>query len=108
MTHRSVPEHLNQRALGRAGPCGRRAGDGRSAAHLFRRFDIGTASSLPWNVGPDWKGMLDTYDRSHLTTDTLALLTETTPIVVRMETLRRAALYATTDKRAAQRAWSPR
>ena len=68
---------------------------------ICSRFDIGTASSLPWNVGPNWKGMLDTYDRSHLTTDTLALLTETTPIVVRMETLRRAALYATTDKRAA-------
>jgi hypothetical protein len=69
---------------------------------ICSRFDIGTASSLPWNVGSDWKGMLDTYDRSHLTTDTLALLTETTPIVVRMETLRRAALYATTDKRAAE------
>ena len=68
---------------------------------ICSRFDIGPASSLPWSVGPNWKGMLDTYDRSHLTTDTLALLTETTPIVVRMETLRRAALYATTDKRAA-------
>jgi hypothetical protein len=68
---------------------------------ICSRFDIGTASSLPWKVGPNWKGMLDTYDRSRLTTDTLALLTETTPIVVRMETLRRAALYATTDKRAA-------
>ena len=70
---------------------------------ICSRFDIGTASSLPWNVGTDWKGMLDTYDRSRLTTDTQALLTETTPIVVRMETLRRAALYATTDKRAADR-----
>jgi hypothetical protein len=68
---------------------------------ICSRFDIGTASSLPWSVGSNWKGMLDTYDRSHLTTDTLALLKETTPIVVRMETLRRAALYATTDKRAA-------
>jgi hypothetical protein len=69
---------------------------------ICRPFDIGTASSLPWNVGPNWKGMLDSYDRSRLTTDTLALLTETTPILVRMETLRRATLYATTDKRAAQ------
>ena len=68
---------------------------------ICRRFDIGTTSSLPWSVAPDWNGMLDTYDRSHLTTDTLALLTETTPILVRMETLRRATLYATTDKRAA-------
>jgi hypothetical protein len=69
---------------------------------ICRSFDIGTASSLPWNVGPNWKGMLDSYDRSRLTTDTLALLTETTPILVRMETLRRATLYATTDKRVAQ------
>ena len=68
---------------------------------ICSRFDIGTAASLPWNVGSNWKGMLDTYDRSHLTTDTLALLTPTTPIVARMETLRRAALYATTNKLAA-------
>jgi hypothetical protein len=68
---------------------------------ICSRFDIGTARSLPWNVGSSWKGMLDTYDRSHLTTDTLSLLTPSTPIIVRMETLRRAALYATTDKRAA-------
>ncbi len=70
---------------------------------ICSRFDIGTASSLPWNVGTNWKGMLDSYDRSRLTTDTLALLTEMTPILVRMETLRRAALYATTDKQAADK-----
>jgi hypothetical protein len=70
---------------------------------ICSRFDIGTASSLPWNVGPNWNGMLDSYDRSQLTTDTLALLTKTTPILVRMETLRRATLYATTDKQAADR-----
>jgi hypothetical protein len=69
---------------------------------ICRSFDIGTASSLPWNVGPNWKGAVDSYDRSRLTTDTLALLTDTTPILVRMETLRRAAIYASTDKRAAQ------
>jgi hypothetical protein len=65
-------------------------------------FDIGTAKSLAWTGGPEWKGMRADYDRSRLTNDTLALLTPTTPILVRMETLRRATLYATTDKRAAQ------
>src|SRR5262249_43774732 len=37
----------------------------------------------------------------HLTGDTVALLTPSTPILVRMETLRRAALYATKDDHAA-------
>jgi len=65
---------------------------------ICSRFDIGTASSLPWNVGPNWRGDVDTYDRSRLTSDTLVLLTETTPVLVRMETLRRAAIYAMTDR----------
>ncbi len=65
---------------------------------ICSRFDIGTAASLPWNVGPNWRGAVDTYDRSQLTSDTLALLTETTPVLVRMETLRRASIYAMTDR----------
>jgi hypothetical protein len=65
-------------------------------------FDIGTAKSLAWTSGPELKGMKADYDRSRLTEDTLALLTPTTPILVRMETLRRATLYATTDKRVAE------
>ena len=65
---------------------------------ICSRFDIGTAASLPWNVGPNWRGAVDTYDRSQLTSDTLVLLTETTPVLVRMETLRRAAIYAMTDR----------
>ena len=32
---------------------------------ICSRFDIGTAASLPWNVGPNWRGAVDTYDRSH-------------------------------------------
>ncbi len=65
---------------------------------ICSRFDIGTAASLPWSVGPNWRGAVDTYDRSQLTSDTLALLTETTPVLVRMETLRRASIYAMTDR----------
>jgi hypothetical protein len=63
-------------------------------------FDIGVAKSLPG--GPDWHGVSRNYDRTNLTRDTLSLLTPVTPILVRMETLRRAAIYAT----AAMRAWN--
>ena len=68
---------------------------------LCQPFEIGPATSLPWNT-TQWKGMRADYDRSRLNGDVLALLTPTTPVVVRMETLRRAALYTTTDTRAAQ------
>jgi hypothetical protein len=61
-------------------------------------FDIGTAASLPFGSTPDgwrgWQATLPSYDRSALVADTLALLTATTPVIVRMETLRRASAYA--------------
>jgi hypothetical protein len=65
-------------------------------------FDIGTARSLP--IGPadgGWSSIDRTYDRSRLVTDTLALLTPSTPTLVRMETLRRATMYVTDDVAAA-------
>jgi hypothetical protein len=66
-------------------------------------FDIGTARSLPWETGArTWKAMRADYDVAALTGDTLALLTPTTPVIVRMETLRRAAIYATKDSTAAR------
>jgi hypothetical protein len=62
-------------------------------------FEIGTAASLPWNTSTtSYRGMLPTYDVSRLSADTIALLTPSTPIVVRMETLRRAALYASANE----------
>jgi len=64
-------------------------------------YDIGTAQSLPGSDG-DWKGVNPNYDRTHLIRDTLALLKPDTPVIVRMETLRRAAIYAT----AGMRGWS--
>lgn len=64
-------------------------------------YAIGAAKSLPGSEG-DWKGVNPAYDRTHLVRDTLALLTPETPVIVRMETLRRAALYAT----AGMRGWS--
>ena len=42
-----------------------------------------------------------TYDVSHLVPDTLALLMPVTPVMVRMETLRRATLYAAAHPRLA-------
>jgi hypothetical protein len=61
-------------------------------------FEIGRAVSLPWNTSTaSYRGMLPTYDVTRLSTDTVALLTPSTPILVRMETLRRAALYASAD-----------
>jgi hypothetical protein len=57
-------------------------------------IDIGAAQSLPWtSSGWNLSGH-ENYDVSHLVSDTLALLAPSTPVLVRMETLRRATLYA--------------
>src|SRR5262245_58090895 len=63
-------------------------------------FEIGTAKSLPIGTG-GWHAVDPRYDASHVVDDALALLTPTTAIVTRMETLRRATLYAAKDKRIA-------
>jgi hypothetical protein len=61
-------------------------------------FEIGTAASLPWNPSTgSYKGMRPDYDITRLNGDVLALLTPKMPVIVRMETLRRAALYASAD-----------
>lgn len=57
-------------------------------------YAIGSAKSLPGGT-KDHFGLSASYDRTPLVADTLALLTPDTPVIVRMETLRRAALYAT-------------
>src|SRR5260370_32699759 len=56
--------------------------------------DIGTANSLPWTSSGWNLSVQETYDVSHLVPDTLALLAPRSPVLVRMETLRRATLYA--------------
>jgi hypothetical protein len=56
-------------------------------------YDIAHAKSLPG--GNEWHGVNLNYDRTHLVADTMALITPETPVLVRMETLRRAAVYAT-------------
>jgi hypothetical protein len=56
-------------------------------------FEIGNAKSLPWN-GSQWRDVQKDYDLNRLVEDTLALLTPETPILARMETMRRATIYA--------------
>jgi len=60
---------------------------------LCRPFEIDGARSLPWD-GPHWRSVKADYQINRLVDDTLALLTPETPVIVRMETLRRAAIYA--------------
>jgi len=64
-------------------------------------IDIGTAKSLPWRASADFNAADPSYDLSRLNHDTLALLSPGTPIKVRMETMRRAALYTAKDSRLA-------
>ena len=64
-------------------------------------FEIGSARSLPMGSG-SWRATDPAYNVAHLVDDTLALLTPQTPILVRMETLRRATVYASTDAAVAE------
>jgi hypothetical protein len=68
---------------------------------LCHPFDIGTAKSLTWDSSNGWQGRASATNMKTLVADTEALLTPDTPVIVRMETLRRAALYASTDAQVA-------
>jgi WD40 repeat protein len=63
---------------------------------------IGDAPSLAWGPETGWKTPRPDYDRARLAGDTLSLLGPQTPVLVRMETLRRAVIYASTDAAAAK------
>lgn len=57
-------------------------------------IQIGDAKSLPW-ISHNWNlSGAEAYDVKNLVGDTLAILSPETPVLVRMETLRRATLYA--------------
>lgn len=60
---------------------------------LCHPFEIGNARSLPWS-GAEWRAVDKSYSIDRLIDDTVALLTPETPVLVRMETLRRATVYA--------------
>lgn len=59
-------------------------------------FEIGNARTLPMDSS-GWRSIDPTYDVSRLVADTLELLGPETPVLVRMETLRRATIYAASD-----------
>ncbi|HYL76631.1 MAG TPA: hypothetical protein VEU96_20625 [Bryobacteraceae bacterium] len=65
-------------------------------------YNIGGAKSLPWGSGSGWDNPDPSYNVKNLATDTLAILDQPTPVLVRMETLRRAALYGSLDHDAAR------
>ena len=69
---------------------------------ICHEFEIGGAASLPWTKG-DWLGLSQDYDTTRVVADTEALLTPAMPTLARMETLRRAVLYASRDRALAER-----
>ena len=63
-------------------------------------IEIGQAKSLPWI---DWnQKRTGGYDLKNLTRDTLAILDSSAPVLLRMETLRRATIYARQDPQVAK------
>ena len=69
---------------------------------ICHRFEIGSAKSLPW-AGTAWNlSGNENYDTRNLVRDTLDILDSKAPVLVRMETLRRATLYARNDPQAAK------
>ena len=69
---------------------------------ICHSFEIGGTASLPW-VDGDYLGMRGDYDITRVVADTQALLTPDVPTIARMETLRRAVLYASRDRALAER-----
>lgn len=66
-------------------------------------YNIGAAQSLPWGTGAaaGWDNPDPGYNVQQLSADTLKLLNDKAPVLVRMETMRRAAIYGASDHRAA-------
>jgi hypothetical protein len=67
---------------------------------ICHAIDIGDAKSLPW-VEFNHTGSTD-YDLKNLSRDTLAILGSNTPVLLHMETLRRATIYARQDPQVAK------
>jgi hypothetical protein len=64
-------------------------------------FETGGAASLPWAAGPGWNTPDPSYDSRRVPADTMRLLAAEKQVLPRMETLRRAAIYASRDPRVA-------
>jgi hypothetical protein len=69
---------------------------------ICHTIEIGDAKSLPW-ISHGWNlSGGENYDTKNLVKDTLEILGPNTPVLIRMETLRRATLYARQDPLAAK------
>ena len=69
---------------------------------ICHTIEIGQAKSLPW-ISHNWNlSGSENYDTKNLVRDTLEILGPNTSVLVRMETLRRATLYARKDPAAAK------
>src|SRR6267143_983860 len=69
---------------------------------ICHTIEIGNAKSLPW-ISHNWNlNGGENYDTKNLVGDTLDILGPNAPVLVRMETLRRATLYARKDPVAAK------
>jgi hypothetical protein len=64
-------------------------------------FQTDGKSLLPWGDGTGWNNPNRRYDVQRLTADTLRLLSDDTPVLTRMENLRRATIYAAQDAKVA-------
>jgi|WetSurMetagenome_2_1015567.scaffolds.fasta_scaffold26043_3 hypothetical protein len=64
---------------------------------LCHPFQIGSERSLPWDGRTSWFEGAPGYSLATLVAETESLLRPGTPVIVRMETLRRAAIYASAD-----------
>lgn len=64
-------------------------------------LEIGQAKSLP-RVDLNYRKATGTYDLQNLTRDTLAILDSNRSVLVQMETLRRATIYARQDQQVAK------
>jgi hypothetical protein len=69
---------------------------------ICHAFDIGNAKSLPW-ISHDWNLTgAESYNTNNLATDTIAILETDPTVLVHMETLRRATVFARRDAAAAK------
>jgi len=67
---------------------------------ICHAFELSGNPSLPWSTSAvgGWNNPDPTYDVSRLPADVPTLLTATLPVSARMETLRRATIYASRDR----------
>src|SRR2546427_9460346 len=68
---------------------------------ICHAIEIGQAKTLPW-VDLNYQKGSGGYDLKNLTRDTLAILDSNPSVLVRMETLRRASIYARQDPQVAK------